>query len=103
MAVINLTKDQRVFLLNSVAKGELDTEEAEQIGIRRQSKYDSMTDDELKDELVRLAFIENDDPKLVERCCKKRHSTGCGCYLAMYFCECGDTDTEERIKAAMRS
>ena len=56
--VIQLNREQRVFLLKALKDGYIDLDALYSVGIRPASRFENMTDEELEDEIVRLSIIE---------------------------------------------
>lgn len=100
---IVLNREQRIVLLQALKDGRVKLETLKACGLAELNKFDHMTDEQLDDELVRMAGMEADDPVMVERCCKKRYEVGGGCYLADYFWKKSDKkEVYEAIREVIR-
>jgi len=80
--VIQLNREQRVFLLQSLQSGCVDLDALDAVGIRKSTKFDHMSDEQLADELVRMdVSIRTCTDPITERICKACFKAG-GCWLA---------------------
>lgn len=84
--VIQLNREQRVFLLKALKDGYIDLGALDSVGIRPASRFENMTDEELEDEIVRLSIIERElkpiyEDKAAQRVCKGCYES-CSCWLA---------------------
>jgi len=84
--VIQLNREQRVFLLKALKDGYIDLDALYSVGIRPASRFENMTDEELEDEIVRLSIIERElkpiyEDKVAQRVCKGCYES-CSCWLA---------------------
>lgn len=98
--VIQLNKEQRVFLLKALKDGYIDLDALDAVGIRAASRFDNMTDEELEDEIVRLSIIERElkpiyEDKAAQRVCKGCYES-CSCWLAWMARD--DREVQDKMK-----
>lgn len=97
--VIQLNREQRLFLLQALKNGCINLDTMDACGLTRRSRFDGMTDDELADEIVRLEVVTRtcDDP-MTERVCKGCYKAG-GCWLSWMARD--DRELHDRIRGIM--
>lgn len=98
--VIQLNREQRVFLLKALKDGYIDLDALYSVGIRPASRFDNMTDEELEDEIVRLSIIERGlkpiyEDKAAQRVCKGCYES-CSCWLAWMARD--DREVQDKMK-----
>jgi len=98
--VIQLNREQRVFLLQALKDGYIDLDALYSVGIRPASRFDNMTDEELEDEIVRLSIIERGlkpiyEDKAAQRVCKGCYES-CSCWLAWMARD--DREVQDKMK-----
>ena len=98
--VIQLNREQRVFLLKALKDGYIDLDALDSVGIRPASRFDNMTDEELEDEIVRLSIIERElkpiyEDKVAQRVCKGCYES-CSCWLAWMARD--DREVQDKMK-----
>jgi hypothetical protein len=98
--VIQLNREQRVFLLKALKDGYIDLDALHSVGIRAASRFDNMTDEELEDEIVRLSIIERGlkpiyEDKAAQRVCKGCYES-CSCWLAWMARD--DREVQDKMK-----
>lgn len=98
--VIQLNREQRVFLLKALKDGYIDLDALCSVGIRPASRFDNMTDEELEDEIVRLSIIERElkpiyEDKAAQRVCKGCYES-CSCWLAWMARD--DREVQDKMK-----
>lgn len=98
--VIQLNREQRVFLLKALKDGYIDLDALDSVGIRPASRFDNMTDEELEDEIVRLSIIERElkpiyEDKAAQRVCKGCYES-CSCWLAWMARD--DREVQDKMK-----
>jgi hypothetical protein len=98
--VIQLNREQRVFLLKALKDGYIDLDALDSVGIRPASRFDNMTDEELEDEIVRLSIIERGmkpiyEDKAAQRVCKGCYES-CSCWLAWMARD--DREVQDKMK-----
>ncbi len=98
--VIQLNKEQRVFLLKALKDGYIDLDALDSVGIRPASRFENMTDEELEDEIVRLSIIERElkpiyEDKAAQRVCKGCYES-CSCWLAWMARD--DREVQDKMK-----
>ena len=103
--VIQLNREQRVFLLKALKDGCIDLDALDSVGIRRPTKFDHMTDEELANETVRIiAGIRSAEPlcyedeTITKRVCKECFHMGC-CWLSWKARD--DRELHDRIRNIM--
>lgn len=84
--VIQLNREQRVFLLQALKDGFIDLDALDTVGIRAKSRFDDMTDEELENEIVRMETICRStkpiyEDKAAQRVCKECYKS-MGCWVA---------------------
>ena len=100
-AIIPLNREQKLVLLKALKDGCVDYDELARVKLRPGDKYDHMTEEEFKAEIVHHCLLESEYPDVVEQCCKKRYQCGTGCYLSTYFWKIApNRDVYDAIKAA---
>lgn len=98
---VQLNREQRVFLLQSLKDGFIDLEAMEACGIRGRDKFDDMTNEELADEIVRLdVSIRTANDPLSERICKGCYKAG-GCWLSL-MARNTDREMSNKIRELMK-
>lgn len=98
---VQLNREQRVFLLQSLKDGFIDLEAMEACGIRGREKFDDMTDQELADEIVRTGVsIRTANDPIAERICKGCYKAG-GCWLSL-MARNTDRDLSDKIRDLMK-
>jgi len=98
--VIQLNREQRVFLLKALKDGYIDLDALYSVGIRPASRFENMTDEELEDEIVRLSIIERElkpiyEDKVAQRVCKGCYES-CSCWLAWMARD--DREVQDKMK-----
>lgn len=98
--VIQLNREQRVFLLKALKDGYIDLDALDSVGIRPASRFENMTDEELEDEIVRLSIIERElkpiyEDKAAQRVCKGCYES-CSCWLAWMARD--DREVQDKMK-----
>lgn len=98
--VIQLNREQRVFLLKALKDGYIDLDALYSVGIRPASRFENMTDEELEDEIVRLSIIERGlkpiyEDKAAQRVCKGCYES-CSCWLAWMARD--DREVQDKMK-----
>ena len=98
--VIQLNKEQRIFLLKALKDGYIDLGALDSVGIRPASRFENMTDEELEDEIVRLSIIERElkpiyEDKAAQRVCKGCYES-CSCWLAWMARD--DREVQDKMK-----
>lgn len=98
--VIQLNREQRVFLLKALKDGCIDLDALYSVGIRPASRFENMTDEELEDEIVRLSIIERElkpiyEDKAAQRVCKDCYES-CSCWLAWMARD--DREVQDKMK-----
>ena len=98
--VIQLNREQRVFLLKALKDGYIDLDALRSVGIRPASRFENMTDEELEDEIVRLSIIERGlkpiyEDKAAQRVCKGCYES-CSCWLAWMARD--DREVQDKMK-----
>lgn len=98
--VIQLNREQRVFLLKALKDGYIDLGALDSVGIRPASRFENMTDEELEDEIVRLSIIERElkpiyEDKAAQRVCKGCYES-CSCWLAWMARD--DREVQDKMK-----
>jgi hypothetical protein len=97
--IIQLNREQRVFLLQALKDGYIDLDALDVVGIRRPTKFDHMTDEQLADELVRMdVCIRTCTDPITERICKACYHAG-GCWLSWKARD--DRELHDRIRNIM--
>ena len=101
--VIQLNREQRVFLLKALKDGYIDLDALYSVGIRPASRFENMTDEELEDEIVRLSIIERElkpiyEDKAAQRICKGCFQAG-SCWLSWMARD--DRELHDRIRGIM--
>ena len=98
--VIQLNREQRVFLLKALKDGYIDLDALDSVGIRRPTKFDHMTEDELADEIVRMdEIIRTSTDAITERICKACYRAG-GCWLSWKARD--DRELHDKIREIMK-
>ena len=102
--VIQLNREQRVFLLKALKDGYIDLDALYSVGIRPASRFENMTDEELEDEIVRLSIIERGlkpiyEDKAAQRVCKGCYES-CSCWLAWMARD--DREVQDKMKNWMK-
>ena len=98
--VIQLNKEQRIFLLQALKDGYLDLDALDAVGIRKSTKFDHMTDEQLADELVRMdVCIRTCTDPITERICKACYHAG-GCWLSWKARD--DRELQDKIREIMK-
>ena len=98
--VIQLNKEQRIFLLKALKDGYIDLDALYSVGIRPASRFENMTDEELEDEIVRLSIIERElkpiyEDKVAQRVCKGCYES-CSCWLSWMARD--DREVQDKMK-----
>lgn len=98
--VIQLNREQRLFLLQALRDGRIDLDALYSVGIRPASRFENMTDEELEDEIVRLSIIERElkpiyEDKVAQRVCKGCYES-CSCWLAWMARD--DREVQDKMK-----
>ena len=98
--VIQLNREQRLFLLQALRDGRIDLGALDSVGIRPASRFENMTDEELEDEIVRLSIIERElkpiyEDKIAQRVCKGCYES-CSCWLA--WMARNDREVQDKMK-----
>ena len=97
--VIQLNREQRIFLLQALKDRYLNLDALDAVGIRKSTKFDHMTDEQLADELVRMdASIRTCTDPITERVCKGCYKAG-GCWLSWKARD--DRELHDRIRGIM--
>ena len=99
--VIQLNREQRVFLLQALKDGYIDLDALDTIGIRARSRFDDMTDEELENEIVRMQIstrscYDGRDPH-AQRICKQCYNAG-SCWLSWAAWD-NDRELHDKIRA----
>lgn len=101
--VIQLNREQRVFLLQALKNGYIDLDALDSVGIRRASRFENMTDEELGNETVRIiASIRSAEPlcykddTITKRVCKECFHMG-SCWLSWKARD--DRELHDKIRA----
>lgn len=101
--VIQLNREQRVFLLQALKDGYIDLDALDSVGIRRASRFENMTDEELGNETVRIiASIRSAEPlcyedeTITKRVCKECYKMG-SCWLSWKARD--DRELHDKIRA----
>ena len=101
--IIQLNREQRVFLLQALQSGFVDLDALDSVGIRRASRFDHMTDEQLADETVRIiAGIRSAEPlcyedeTITKRVCKECFHMG-SCWLSWKARD--DRELHDKIRA----
>lgn len=104
--VIQLNREQRVFLLKALKDGYIDLDALDTIGIRARSRFDDMTDEELANETVRIiASIRSAEPlcyedeTITKRVCKECFHMG-SCWLSWKARD--DRELHDKIREIMK-
>lgn len=108
--VIQLNREQRVFLLKALKDGYIDLDALDSVGIRRPTKldhkFDHMTDEELANETVRIiASIRSAEPlcyedeTITKRVCKECFHMG-SCWLSWKARD--DRELHDKIREIMK-
>ena len=104
--VIQLNREQRVFLLQALKDGYIDLDALDAVGIRRRSKFDNMDDSALESEIVRIvASIRSTEPlcyeddNITKRVCKECYNMGC-CWLSWMARD--DRELDGKIRDIMK-
>ena len=103
--VIQLNREQRVFLLKALKDGYIDLGALDSVGIRPASRFENMTDEELGNETVRIiASIRSAEPlcyedeTITKRVCKECFHMG-SCWLSWKARD--DRELHDRIRGIM--
>lgn len=101
--IIQLNREQRVFLLKSLKDGCVDLDALDSVGIRPASRFDNMTDEELENEIVRMQIstrsCEDGGSPQTERICKGCYQAG-SCWLSWRARD--DRELDDKIRDIMK-